>query len=136
MAGNVSGGRDKFSGYPKGLGQSWAYTDQALFGIDLNFEKMIGREGGSFESYITKRSRDNLGQYTNPAPLQLIQEVYGRGQTWRNTSFWFKQTFCNHLLELKLGLLNMSQEFGGYYAFPFEKLTFTAGNTAKACECL
>src|SRR5712671_6590252 len=131
MAGNVSGGKDHFSGYPKGFGQSWAYTDQALFGIDLNFEKMIGWEGGSFECYITKRSGDNLGQYTNPAPLQLIQEVYGRGQTWRITSFWFKQTFANDLLELKLGLMNMSQEFGGYYAFPFENLTFTAGTTGN-----
>ena len=131
MAGNVSGGKNNFSGYPKGLGQSWAYTDQALFGIDLNFEKMIGWEGGSFECYITKRSGDNLGQYTNPAPLQLIQEVYGRGQTWRITSFWFKQTFCNDLLELKLGLMNMSQEFGGYYAFPFENLTSTAGTTGN-----
>ena len=131
MAGNVSGGKDHFSGYPKGFGQSWAYTDQALFGIDLNFEKMIRWEGGSFECYITKRSGDNLGQYTNPAPLQLIQEVYGRGQTWRITSFWFKQTFANDLLELKLGLMNMSQEFGGYYAFPFENLTFTAGTTGN-----
>jgi porin len=131
MAGNVSGGKDNFSGYPKGFGQSWAYTDQALFGIDLNLEKMIGWEGGSFECYITKRSGDNLGQYTNPAPLQLIQEVFGRGQTWRITSFWFKQTFHNDLLELKLGLLNMSQEFGGFYAFPFENLTFTAGTTGN-----
>jgi porin len=131
MAGNVSGGKDNFSGYPKGFGQSWAYTDQALFGIDLNLEKMIGWEGGSFECYITKRSGDNLGQYTNPAPLQLIQEVFGRGQTWRITSFWFKQTFANDLLELKLGLLNMSQEFGGFYAFPFENLTFTAGTTGN-----
>src|SRR5258708_34462042 len=47
MAGNVSGGRGHFIGVPKGFGQSWAYTDQALFGIDLNFEKMIGWEGGS-----------------------------------------------------------------------------------------
>src|SRR5260370_10951070 len=92
---------------------------------------MIGWEGGSFECYITKRSGDNLGQYLNPAPLQLIQEVYGRGQTWRITSFWFKHTFANDLLELKLGLMNMSQEFGGYYAFPFENLTFTPGTTGN-----
>ena len=131
MAGNVSGGKDNFSGYPKGNGQSWAYTDQALFGIDLDFEKMIGWEGASFQFYVTKRSGDNLGQYINPDTLQLIQEVYGRGQTWRITDFWFKQTFCNDLLEFKLGLMNMSQEFGGFYAFPFENLTFTSGITGN-----
>ena len=39
MAGNISGGKDNFSGYPKGLGQSWAYTDQALFGVAWNSKK-------------------------------------------------------------------------------------------------
>src|SRR6516162_956874 len=117
MAGNISGGKDNFSGYPKGLGQSWAYTDQALFGVDLDFQKMIGWEGASFECYITKRTGENLSAWVNPNTLQLIQEVYARGQTWRITDFWFKQTLFNDLLELKLGLMNMSQEFGGFYAF-------------------
>jgi porin len=76
MAGNISGGKDNFSGYPKGLGQSWAYTDQALFGLDLDFQKMIGWEGGSFEFYVTKRTGENLSGWTNPNTLQLIQEVY------------------------------------------------------------
>jgi porin len=131
MAGNISGGKDNFSGYPKGLGQSWAYTDQALFGVDLDFQKMIGWEGASFECYITKRTGENLSAWVNPNTLQLIQEVYGRGQTWRITDFWFKQTLFNDLLELKLGLMNMSQEFGGFYAFPFENLTFTSGITGN-----
>jgi hypothetical protein len=48
MAGNISGGKDNFSGYPKGLGESWGYADQVLFGVDLDFQKLIGREGGSF----------------------------------------------------------------------------------------
>ncbi len=131
MATNFSGGKDNFSGYPKGQGQKWEYTDQALFGLDLDFQKMVGWEGASFEFYVTKRTGNNLGNYTNPSPLQLIQEVYGRGQTWRITDFWFKQNLFNDLLELKLGLLNMSQEFGGYYAFPFENLTFTSGITGN-----
>ena len=92
---------------------------------------MIGWEGASFEFYVTKRTGDNLSAQTNPNTLQLIQEVYGRGQTWRITDFWFKQNFVNDLLELKLGLLNMSQEFGGFYAFPFENLTFTSGITGN-----
>jgi porin len=131
MATNLSGGKDNFSGYPKGQGQSWAYTDQALFGLDLDFQKMIGWEGASLEFYVTKRTGENLSAETNPNTLQLIQEVYGRGQTWRITDFWFKQTFFKDLLEMKLGLMNMSQEFGGFYAFPFENLTFTSGITGN-----
>jgi len=92
---------------------------------------MIGWEGASFEFYVTKRTGDNLGNYINPEPLQLIQEVWGRGQTWRITSLWFKQTLFNDLLEFKVGLMNMSQEFGGFYSFPFENLTFTAGITGN-----
>src|SRR3984893_8064818 len=131
MATNFSGGKDNFSGYPKNFGQSWAYTDQALFGLDLDFQKMIGWEGGSFQFYVTKRTGDNLTAQTNPNTRQLIQEVLGGGQTWRITDFWFKQNFANDLLELKLGLMNMSQEFGGFYAFPFENLTFTSGITGN-----
>jgi porin len=131
MATNLSGGKDNFSGYNKNEGQVWAYTDQALFGLDLDFQKMIGWDGASFEFYVTKRTGNNLGNYINPEPLQLIQEVWGRGQTWRITSMWFKQTLLNDLFEVKLGLMNMSQEFGGFYSFPFENLTFTAGITGN-----
>ena len=46
----------------KGMVRSWAYTDQALFGLDLDFQKMIGWEGASFEFYITKRTGKNLEQ--------------------------------------------------------------------------
>ena len=130
-ASNVSGGKDTFSGFAKNSGQVWAYTDQALFGVDLDFNKLIGWEGGSFEFYVTKRTGNNLGNLQNPNTVQLIQEVWGRGQTWRITSMWFKQTLLNDTFEIKAGLMNMSQEFGGYYAFPFENLTFTAGITGN-----
>jgi porin len=99
MAGNLHGGNDRFSGYPKGNGQSWSYDDQATFGVDLDFQKMVGWQSASFEADFTKRSGDNLGQYTNPAPLQQYQEVYGRGQTWRISVLWFKQKFFGDVLE-------------------------------------
>ena len=56
MATNLSGGKDHFSGNAKNSGQAWAYTDQALFGLDLDFNKLVGWEGGSFEFYVTKRT--------------------------------------------------------------------------------
>jgi carbohydrate-selective porin OprB len=43
----------------------------------------------------------------------------GRGQTWRITTLWFKQKFCDDLLEWKAGLIPINQEFGNFYPFPF-----------------
>jgi hypothetical protein len=51
-AGNISGGKDHFSGYPKAVGESWAYADQALLGVDLDFQKLIGWEGASFQPIL------------------------------------------------------------------------------------
>jgi len=127
MAGNIQGGKNNFSGYPKGLGESWSYADQGLFGVDLDFQKMIGWEGGNFEAYFTKRNGDSLGQYTNPAPLQEYQQIYGRGQTWRVTNLWFKQKFDNDLVEWKVGLIPIGEEIGNFYSYPFESLTFCSG---------
>src|SRR5215831_17270042 len=66
MATNFSGGKDNFNGYAKNFGQSWAYTDQALFGLDLDFNKMFGWDGASFQFYVTKRTGDNLSSQVNP----------------------------------------------------------------------
>ncbi len=132
---NLSGGKDTFSGNAKNSGQAWAYTDQALFGLDLDFNKLVGWEGGSFEFYVTKRTGNNLGNVSTDFPIpvrsRMFRKSWGRGQTWRITSMWFKQTLLNDMFELKFGLMNMSQEFGGFYAIPFENLTFTAGITGQ-----
>ena len=131
LAGNISGGKDDFSGYPKAVGESWAYSDQTLLGVDLDFGKLIGWEGASFSAYFTERSGDNLGQYTNPNALQQYQEVFGRGQTWRITRLWFKQKLFNDVVELKVGLIPVGDDFANFYPFPFENLTFTAGTTGN-----
>jgi carbohydrate-selective porin OprB len=127
MAGNVSGGKDNFSGFKKGFGQSWAYADQFLLGLDLDFQKLVGWEGGSFRAYFTKRDGDSLSAYTNPAPLQQYQQIFGRGQTWRISDLWFKQKFANDVVEWKVGLIPVGEEFGNFYSYPFESLAFCAG---------
>jgi len=127
MAGNVSGGKDNFSGFKKGFGESWAYADQFLLGLDLDFQKLVGWEGGSFRAYFTKRDGDSLSAYTNPAPLQQYQQIFGRGQTWRISDLWFKQKFANDVVEWKVGLIPVGEEFGNFYSYPFESLAFCAG---------
>ena len=74
MATNFSGGKDNFSGYPKGQGQIWDYTDQALFGIDLDFQKMVGWDGGSaLDLSERRRTHASLAKYScnfRSAPVQ------------------------------------------------------------------
>lgn len=55
---------------------------------------------------MTDRNGQNLSeQVANPkAPmLSSVQEVYGRGQTWRLTQFWLRSGFFNDHVNLKLG---------------------------------
>ena len=59
MAGNVHGGNDCFSGYPKGNGQSWSYDDQATFGVDLDFQKLVGWQGAKLHIF----GKDLPGQW-------------------------------------------------------------------------
>ena len=61
-----------------------------------------------------------------------MQEVYGRGQTWRLTQFWYKQIFAGGHADLKLGRLTQGEDFGDF-SCQFMNLTFCgspAGNLA------
>ena len=54
---------------------------------------------------MTYRRGKDLGAAANLGVLQQVQEVYGRGQTWRLTQFWYQQSFANGHADLKLGRL-------------------------------
>jgi len=53
----------------------------------------------------------------------LIQEVYGRGQTWHTTSFWYNQKFFDNYLEWKLGRMTVGEDFASF-SCDFQNLTF------------
>lgn len=80
-------------------------TGQFVFGATFDAEKLIGIKSGTFQATVTYRRGKDLGAAANLGVLQQVQEVYGRGQTWRLTQFWYQQSFANGHADLKLGRL-------------------------------
>ena len=113
LAHNFSGGTRRLT----------RYTDQWTFGTTLDLDKRWGWRGGSFQFTMTDRNGKDLGADAGIGNSQLIQEVYGRGQTWHLTQLWLNQKLLDDRLELKFGRLTMSEDFFSFSCF-FQNLTF------------
>ena len=72
---------------------------------------------------ITDRNGRNLGADANIGNNQLIQEVYGRGQTWHLTEFSLEQDFFDGALAVKAGRLPVGEDFAAF-SCDFQNLTF------------
>ena len=68
---NVQGGPEEL----------WRYTDQWTFAATFDLQKLLGLNQAQFKITVTDRNGQNLSDKLDT--LQLVQEVYGRGQTWR-----------------------------------------------------
>ena len=99
------------------------YTDQWTFGTTVDTDKRWGWHGGTLQFTMTDRNGKDLGADAQIGNNQLIQEVYGRGQTWHLTQLWLNQKLLDDRLELKLGRLTMSEDFFSFSCF-FQNLTF------------
>jgi porin len=99
------------------------YTDQWAFGAALNLERLIGWHDASFQITITDRNGRNLSSDAHLGTLQQVQEVFGRGQTWRLTQFWYDQKYFDRTLDWKIGRLTVGEDFAAF-GCSFENLTF------------
>jgi len=99
------------------------YTDQWVFGTTLDLDKRWGWKGGTFQFTMTDRNGRNLGADAHIGNNMLIQEVYGRGQTWHLTQLWLNQKLLDDRLELKLGRLTVGEDFFSF-SCDFQNLTF------------
>lgn len=116
-----------FSG---GTKQLTRYADQWTFGTTVDLDKLWGWKGGTFQFVMTDRDGRNLGADANIGSYQLLQEVYGRGQTWHLTIFALDQKFFDGKLEWRIGRLPVGEDFDSF-SCDFENLTFCgapAGN--------
>jgi porin len=113
LAHNFRGGTDNLT----------RYTDQWVFGTAISLEKFRGWRGASFEFAMTDRNGRNLGADANIGNNMLIQEVYGRGQTWHLTRLWLNQKLFDDRLEVKLGRMTVGEDFFSF-SCDFENLTF------------
>ncbi len=98
------------------------YTDQWSFGSSLDLDALWQWHGMQFDVMVTERSGRNLGADANIGNNQLLQEVYGRGQTWHLTVFALRQQ-VNDTLSWRVGRLPVGEDFASLPC-DFQNLTF------------
>lgn len=101
----------------------WRYTDQWTFWTHLDLDKLFSLRNAVFDIIITDRNGDNLSAAAHLNSLQQVQELYGRGQTWRWTEFWYDQSYFNGRLDWKSGRLPVGNDFASF-SCDFMNLTF------------
>ncbi|MDQ2823813.1 MAG: carbohydrate porin [Pseudomonadota bacterium] len=113
IAHNTSGGSDNLT----------RYSDQWLFGTELDLQKLWGWQGAKLNVAITDRNGKNLSDDAHLGTFQQVQEVYGRGQTWRLTNFFLAQSLMDGRLLLKAGRMGIGADFAAFTC-EFQNLTF------------
>ncbi len=99
---------------------STLYTDQLTFGATFDLEKLLRLRQALFQVTVTDRNGHNLSDRLDT--LQQVQEVYGRGQTWLITQFWYQQTYAQ-VLDWKIGRMTVGEDFATFNC-EFMNLTF------------
>ncbi|WP_166360162.1 carbohydrate porin [Pseudomonas akapageensis] len=119
VAGNLHGGFND--------DKTARYSDQFALGVKLDLEKILGWHDTEARLTVTERSGRNLSndRISDPRTGQLssVQEVWGRGQTWRLTQMWIKQKYFDGALDVKIGQMGEGEDFN---SFPcdFQNLAF------------
>ena len=106
-------------------------TGQFTFGVTIDTAKLFGLKGGTIQGTVTYRRGDDLDQVAGLGTLQQVQEVYGRGQTWRLTELWWQQDLGSGF-DLKAGRMPQGADFNSF-SCTFMNLAFCgapAGNIA------
>ena len=98
-------------------------ADQFAFGVTLDTEKLAGLKGGKFQITITDRNGQNLSADANLGTLMQVQEIYGRGNTFRWTQFWYQQLLFDNMLDVKLGRMGVGEDFMSFSCY-FQNLSF------------
>jgi porin len=98
-------------------------TGQFAFGAKIDTARLIGLEGGTLQATITYRRGYDLGAAADLGVLQQVQEVYGRGQTWRLTQLWYQQSFADGHVDVKAGRLTQGEDFSAF-SCQFMNLSF------------
>ena len=99
------------------------YTDQITFAATFDLEKLLDLKKATFKLAITDRNGSNLSGDANLQSLQQVQELYGRGQTWRWTQFWYQQKYLDDLITWKIGRITEGEDFAAF-SCEFTNLTF------------
>jgi len=100
-----------------------AYADEWAFGATFDLQKLAGLTAGKVHITITDRNGRDLDETADLHTLMAVQEIYGRGQTWRLSEFWYQQGWFDDRVVWKLGRLPVGENFGSF-SCNFQNLTF------------
>ncbi|WP_147450111.1 carbohydrate porin [Corallococcus carmarthensis] len=106
-----------------GKGHALRQAGQLNVGLGLDMEKLVGLKGGTFQFSFTHRNGNNLNADMELGNLQLVQEVYGRGNVGRLTQLWYDQLFFDGRVHLKLGRVTVGEDTADFPC-DFQNLSF------------
>ncbi|MGX5700340.1 carbohydrate porin [Acinetobacter kookii] len=92
------------------------YADQFAIGVHFGLNKILGWQDTEAQITVTERNGRNLSNTSDAlnGHLSSVQEVWGRGQTWRLTDFWIKKKFLQQKLDLKVGRFGEGEDFNSF----------------------
>ena len=111
FANNVSGGRK----------QEAAEAGEFDLGLAADLQRMAGLPGGLFKATVTDRRGTNLADSAGLGVFQEVQEINGRGHSWRLTQFWYEQTLG--AVRIKVGRNPPNEDFAAF-SCEFQNLSF------------
>ncbi len=100
-----------------------SFTGQAAFGITFDLDKLINLPNTKMQVTYTLRFGRNLVEDAQLDTIQLVQEVWGRGQTVRLTQFFLEHRLFEDMLTLRWGRVAMGDAFAAF-SCDFQNLTF------------
>ena len=92
----------------------WRYADQWSFSTALDLERFFGFQQAQFKITVTDRNGRNLSPDAHLGSLQEVQEIWGRGQTWHWTQFYYNQQYLGGMLDWKIGRLPGGEDFADF----------------------
>ena len=106
-----------------GLEHLATYTEQVAVGATLDLEKLISLPKTILQVTYPERGGRDLVQDAGLDTIQLVQEVYGGGQTVRLTQLFLEHRLFDDLVNVRWGRTAMGDSFG-VFTCDFQNLTF------------
>lgn len=110
------------------------HASQLTLGTQLDLEKIAGWNDTQASISVTKRDGQSLSaeRISDPRAGQFssVQEIYGRGQSWRLTQAWIKKGFLDKTLHFKIGRMGLSEDFNASHC-EFQNLMLCGGQLGK-----
>lgn len=95
-----------------GIGRDAVDSGQAMLGMFVDTNKLIGIPGGRLRVLVTRRHGVDLNTREKLGLIQNLQGLWGRGNIWRLGEAWYEQTFDGGKFSLRVGRSPTSLEFG------------------------